>query len=631
MALKFLDATGSGTTANAAAAIEYAADNGAQVISASWGAYATSNPVLDEAIDYAESRDCVFVAAAGNDHDDVANVSPANNPSVVSVGALNPDDTVTSFSNFGKNISMFAPGVDILSLRAARTDLSGDGSEVVGGIYMRASGTSMACPYAAGAAALLRSEHRDWNNKQIIEYLTRTCDDISAKNPQYAGLLGYGKLNALSLCTQSAHPSIAVTGVTVDDSASDFNGQAAPGEKINLIVTLTNQWADAADVDTVLSSTDPLVQIDQAQSHCGAMAQNAQADCDFTLQVSSDAAYGDVIELNLAIDADGVVTNKPVQLSLPWPVENGWPKDARAVSVTPIDLDGDGMKEIVVLSSGDSAQSIDIYRADGSEYGYPWPLTLAAGASSQLSFGDIDGDGKQELIVSQGAGLGPAMVEAIRLDGSIVAGWPFTLPDDTFTAQAMVADIDPSTPGLETIVQAFVYVKGAPGYSDEYHQVVYAIAATGQALPGFPVNLGASYDLTAAPPQAVGDIDGDAIPEIVVSFSGFADGSPLNYLYALDGKGQTKPGWPCRIPSSESIQSVVIGDVNGDGAPEIIAGGASLHIFSGAGQLLNGSWAADYHPGNSLCLADIDGDGKLAMLGMWFVKRWYVDIRICSE
>lgn len=613
MPLKFLDNYGNGTSAAGAEAIRYAAASGAGVISNSWGAYASSDPVIDDAIDYADSMGCVVVAAAGNDDYDMAGISPANNPKVVSVGALNPDNTKASSSNFGQKLSLCAPGEDILSLKAAKTDISGDRSGIVGGDYVRAGGTSMACPHVAGAVALLRSEHRDWNSQQVIACLKGTCDDISQQNPQYAGLLGFGKLNAEALCTQSPHPRLGVVGLRVDDSSSDSNAQASPGEKFNLVVTIENTWADAANVDASLSSTSDLLKIDQASSHCGVIAADHQVDCVFPVEVSDKAQFGDVIGMTLAIDADGDITNHSVQLPIPWPVVKGWPKSADSADATPIDLDGDGTKEIVVLHSRGSTPRIDIYRADGSNYGYPWPMTLE-GEGFQLTFADVDDDGKQELILAQDNSATGVQVKAIRLDGATEPGWPVNFPAYTSLVQPMAADIDPSSPGLEIIVQACVpqIVNGA---SSEDRLYLYAISGTGKTLPGFPIDFGNSDLPWGSQAQAVGDIDGDGAPDIVVAVNGRSDDGPHNAIYALDGNGRNKPGWPCKIPSYERTTSVAIGDVTGDSSPEIIASGSSLRIFNATGQLLNGSWAANGSPGDSLSLGDLDGDGKLEILG----------------
>jgi subtilisin family serine protease len=119
MAIRFLGVSGWGNTANAAEAIMYAADNGARIINASWGEYDYSS-TLYNAIDYARTKDVLFVAAAGNENNDndIHPFYPASYdlPNIISVAATDYNDNLASFSNYGKNsVDLGAPGVDIYS------------------------------------------------------------------------------------------------------------------------------------------------------------------------------------------------------------------------------------------------------------------------------------------------------------------------------------------------------------------------------------------------------------------------------------------------------------------------------------------------------------------------------------
>ncbi len=187
--LKALDNTGHGWASDLARAILYAANNGADVINNSWGAYGSSQTISD-AVLYAYNLGAVVVASAGNDSDDASNYSPANLAEVITVAASTPTDTLASFSNYGSKIDIAAPGVDVLSLRASGTTLGW----VVGGIYVRADGTSMAAPHVAGAAALILSQHPEYSNEQVRQALRASAADIGT-----AGFdlnFGYGELNA---------------------------------------------------------------------------------------------------------------------------------------------------------------------------------------------------------------------------------------------------------------------------------------------------------------------------------------------------------------------------------------------------------------------------------------------------
>jgi subtilisin family serine protease len=153
MGLKFLDATGSGTTADAITAIDFAvqakiAGVNVRVLSNSWGGGAFSQALLDE-INKANANDILFVAAAGNNatNNDTAPHYPSsyNAPNVVAVAATDQTDALASFSNFGPtSVHLGAPGVNVLST-------------IIGGNYDFFSGTSMATPHVSGSAALVLS------------------------------------------------------------------------------------------------------------------------------------------------------------------------------------------------------------------------------------------------------------------------------------------------------------------------------------------------------------------------------------------------------------------------------------------------------------------------------------------
>ncbi len=188
MGLKFLSAEGSGSTADAIRAIDYAVDHGAKVLSNSWGGKGDDgNRALFDAIDRAKAKDVLFIAAAGNDgtDNDAANPSyPAgfDNDNLISVAATDRNDRLAYFSNFGKRTThLAAPGVGVLST-------------VAGGGYKSMDGTSMACPHVAGAAALVWSKNPTWTYKQVKNALMSSVDLVpSLASKTVTG----GRLNVL--------------------------------------------------------------------------------------------------------------------------------------------------------------------------------------------------------------------------------------------------------------------------------------------------------------------------------------------------------------------------------------------------------------------------------------------------
>jgi hypothetical protein len=177
--VKVLDAKGSGYYSDIIAGIRYAADRGAAVINLSLSGGASS-AILQEAVDYARSRGSLVVAAAGNDALDSLGY-PAACRGVTSVGAVDENDIPASFSNRGEGLDLVAPGLDIYS------DFKGRG-------FASMSGTSMAAPQVAGAAALLRSLHPDWGIDQVEQRLSSTARDLG--DTGYDLYSGWGLLQA---------------------------------------------------------------------------------------------------------------------------------------------------------------------------------------------------------------------------------------------------------------------------------------------------------------------------------------------------------------------------------------------------------------------------------------------------
>jgi len=176
MPLKFMGRGGFGTTKDAIESINYAIDrkrNGVnvRVINASWGSTIYSK-ALEDAIRAAGEEGILFVAAAGNNgsSNDRSPHYPSNYdlPNVISVAALDRNDNLASFSNFGvKTVHIAAPGREILS-----TWLGDD--------YREASGTSMAAPYVAGVAGLILASEPKLSVEKLRERVLKSVDKLGS-------------------------------------------------------------------------------------------------------------------------------------------------------------------------------------------------------------------------------------------------------------------------------------------------------------------------------------------------------------------------------------------------------------------------------------------------------------------
>ncbi len=168
MAMRFITEKGQGSTEDAVKAIDYAVNNGAHIINASWGGEKDSEPdqALQEALHRAEAKGVIFVAAAGNgrngvgfDNDnDPKPMVPATYdfPNMISVAAVDSAGAMAKFTNWGaKSVKVGAPGVKILS--TVPGSKYQDTIVDLGGTKVTWDGTSMAAPFVSGALAVLWS------------------------------------------------------------------------------------------------------------------------------------------------------------------------------------------------------------------------------------------------------------------------------------------------------------------------------------------------------------------------------------------------------------------------------------------------------------------------------------------
>lgn len=175
--VRIFNNSGHTTDGASTAAIIWAVDHGAKVINASWGSPSDSEAGR-AAVKYAQDHDVVLVAAVGNTGKEWDPSYPAAWPGVVAVAASNDQDGWASFSTWGDWITLAAPGEGILSTYPLS---KGNGYRIM-------SGTSMAAPAVTGVAALVRSQHPELSQAQVIERLYATAKDtVMTGKDKYVG------------------------------------------------------------------------------------------------------------------------------------------------------------------------------------------------------------------------------------------------------------------------------------------------------------------------------------------------------------------------------------------------------------------------------------------------------------
>ncbi len=248
MACKFLDASGSGSTADAISCLEYVKlmkDRGVNIVATnnSWGGSGFDQALFD-AIDAHLQRGILFIAAAGNggadqigDNNDNTALYPCNFylPNVICVASTTRTDALSSFSNFGRRtVHLGAPGSEILSTTPGNT-------------YSTLSGTSMATPHVTGVAALLKAQdsNRDWKAiKNLIlaggDNNSALSNTITQKRLNANGALSCSNSVVRTRLKPVSSPITGTTGTPIDLAALHINC-ANPNGDVTVTVTSGGQ------------------------------------------------------------------------------------------------------------------------------------------------------------------------------------------------------------------------------------------------------------------------------------------------------------------------------------------------------------------------------------------------------
>ncbi len=220
---KVLGDDGFGTESQVIDGMEWAVARGADVVNMSLGSDAPSDgtdPMSRALNELSASSGALFVVAAGNAGPGQGTIgSPAAADAALTVGAVDRDDSLADFSSRGPRTGdgavkpdVTAPGVGIVAARAAGTTMG----QIVDASYA-ASGTSMAAPHVAGAAALLAQQHPDWTAGRLKDALTSTARPIDG---QRVTEQGGGRIDVAA----ASHPVLATIGLSLGTYTADDTG-----------------------------------------------------------------------------------------------------------------------------------------------------------------------------------------------------------------------------------------------------------------------------------------------------------------------------------------------------------------------------------------------------------------------
>lgn len=574
MATKGLNHYGIGYIETLADCIQYAADNGADVINNSWGTYMPMpyNQLLEETIEYAAGRGCLVVFAAGNNshfRDDVYYFSPQNHPDVMTVAATDYNDQIALFSFAGNQVAVATPGSgtpleyylkpgrDILSLRAAGTDMYGDEDSIVGTHFYRAQGTSMSAPYACGIAALILS-HYPWYTLEEVRALISKCVDPIENGAFGNGdaYIGNGRANAaLAL---DGDPVVAQQGsqITFPDEGDIFNSSSIvsiQGSALGASYTL-----EIFSNPTSLYGGYPLMLLGQGDT---------VVDGNLASWSTSGWPSGDYYLKLVVVDELGweYVDIKKVRIDND--LLQGWPKRLEEpIYSSPLvaDFDGNGDKEVFAATENGR---LHLFDADGTIYP-GWPISLPPGFSpfdSTPAVFDLDQDGNMEIILNKGSAI-------VVLHHNGVLAWSRNYGVALTAGSVSVGDINGD------FQPDIIYPYVSP---DRTLATIRVLDKNGNTLSPWPFEFSGSNLDMADMTAGLADFDQDNDDDIAVVFADTpAGGNKTVYAYVLNQSKVPLPGWPQAIVLNVSglvghfdrHGRLAISDVDADGEQELFQG-----------------------------------------------------------
>jgi hypothetical protein len=334
---KVLDDFGYGTESGIIAGMEWAAQQGADIVNMSLGGRDTPevDPVEQAVETLTAQYGTLFVVAAGNRSPIATRIStPGSAPSALTVGAVDRDDALAEFSLTGPTLAdnavkpdITAPGVDIVAAQHS----AGTPDPSVEDGYVAHSGTSMATPHVAGAAALLAQQHPDWTGQQLRSALTGSAKPSSGLTPLQQGA---GRVDVARAVRQT---------VVSEQASLHFGVVAWPHDDDQPITkTLTYRNLGASDVTLSLSVDGPVFSLSTIQI---TVPVGGTASVDVTSDVRLAPADG-AHSATVVATAGESVTRTPVavtreiekyDLTLNYVDEHGQPTNRYATTVTSLE------------------------------------------------------------------------------------------------------------------------------------------------------------------------------------------------------------------------------------------------------------------------------------------------------
>ena len=628
MAVKVLDAAGDGPTAHLVRAVDYAVANGAKVICMSLGGGEPADE-LARAIDRARAAGRVVVAAAGNERTDLdaETFYPAGYAAlfdnVVAVASVDQADALAATSNFGaQTVTLAAPGVSILST-------------VRGGGTGTKSGTSMAAPFVAGAAALVWDAHPTWTYQQVIAAVTSTIDPVPALADVTVtgGVLNLARaLAATPAVPPPVNPSTGprvTVGAFVETTTGAFT-------RVRLSFDEPIQGGTFTASDVVLTGPTGVVAVTGITVVPGSdgrtfdLRVSAAVAGLYTLTVGPDVRDGSNRPMNQ--NGNGVngeaadryvltatlVTGASATENPPLAVSPPPPPAAPPPPAVPLPPPITPTGFAVGSGPGLSPATVAVYDPSGVEARRFTPFA-GFGGGVRVASADFNGDGILDVVAAAGPGIAARVAVIDGATGQTL--YDALAFEEAFTGGLNVAAGDLTGDGTPDLVLA-PDEGGGPRVRVLDGRTFAAVADFyGIDDPGF----------RGGCRVAVGDVTGDGRADLVVA-AGFGGGPRVavwDGASLRDGAFTARP-FADFFAFEQGLRNgayVAAGDVTGDGRADLILGGGpggaprvrvadAVRLSAGDPDPVESARVADFYAGSSddrggvrVTVADLDGDG----------------------
>jgi len=397
MPLRVLDDKGEGRLSDVVRAVDYAVNNGADIINLSFVSFNYSE-ALQAAIRRAYQAGVIVVAAAGNEQSGGSGYNTDKNPiypacydgfngenMVLGIAATDALDQKAKFSSYGfKCVDLTAPGVSFFST-ITKGGNPIDKDKIYDGFW---SGTSMAAPVAVGTIALIEEINPELSRQEVIDILFNSATNINRLNPELEGQLGHGRIN-VALAVDIAQEKlliksgkILVAPVKGNNKLEIVNGDGAVFKdlsfgnigRVSLISGDPNGDGTAEIITVPGPGSEPVVQIYNQGGKL--LKQLLLADKNF---------------------------------------KNG-------LSLAAGDVDGDGLDEILTIAAAGGSSQLKIFNYKGQLKKQFYVDAKKYKGGFNLAVGDLDGAGNPEIVVAYGAGAKP-QVKIFDYQGRLQGGF----------------------------------------------------------------------------------------------------------------------------------------------------------------------------------------------------------------